>query len=137
VPALALSSLDGRPWRLADQRGRALVLNFWATWCGPCRDELPSLDRLARRLAQAPNGPRVLGVNYKESPDTIRRFLAGLPGVELPMLLDAQGTAMAAWTPRILPTTVLIDRSGRPLGSVVGEIDWDSAEAQALIAPLR
>ena len=133
APALALTDLDGRAWSLAALKGKPVLLNFWASWCEPCRAEMPSLERLAKRHQKA--GLVVLSVNYQEPPATIRRFLQTLP-ISLPILLDTEGDAASAWTPHVFPTTVLIDRSGRPSSSVIGELDWMGEAARALVSPL-
>jgi thiol-disulfide isomerase/thioredoxin len=133
APALALPDLDGKVWRLAALQRRVVLLNFWATWCEPCRAELPSLRALQDR--HAADGLLVLTVNYQESAATVRRFLASAPS-PLPVLLDADGQAAKAWTPRVFPTTVAIDRSGRPRHVVVGEADWDGDAAREWLRPL-
>ncbi len=134
TPPLELQDLDDRPWRLADQAGRVTVLNFWATWCEPCQAEMPSLQALAQRHA-ASGQLQVIGVNYQEGAMRVRRFVQR-HDLRFPILLDEQGTAARAWTSRIFPTTVLVDARGRPRLSVLGEFDWASAEAGALLAPL-
>ncbi|MEO6032059.1 MAG: TlpA disulfide reductase family protein [Burkholderiaceae bacterium] len=133
APPLELQGLEGKHWSLDRLRGQVLLLNFWATWCPPCRDEMPSLELLATRYENAGFG--VLAVNYREPPETIRRFLEVLP-FSLPILLDRDGRAAAAWTPRVFPTSVLIDRGGRPRVSVLGGFDWTGAPARALVEPL-
>jgi thiol-disulfide isomerase/thioredoxin len=133
VPALDLPQLDGSRWRLDTQVGRVVLANFWATWCAPCRDEMPSLVRLAEQRAAA--GLQVVGINYKESAATARRFLDGL-GLSLQVLLDSDGNAAKAWTPRIFPSTVVFDRRLRPVGTVVGEVDWMGEAAQRILAPV-
>jgi thiol-disulfide isomerase/thioredoxin len=133
TPALALNDLDGKAWTLESQRGHAVLLNFWASWCEPCRSEMPSLELLATRDEKA--GLVVLSVNYQEPLPTIKRFLDTLP-FSLPILLDRDGDAASTWTPRVFPTTVLIDRDGKPRNSVIGELDWMGADARALIEPL-
>lgn len=133
TPVLGLADLDGKTWTLQPLLGKVLVLNFWASWCEPCRTEMPSLELLATRHERA--GLVVLTVNYREALPAIRRFLELQP-VSLPILLDPDGDAAAAWTPRVFPTTVLIDRKGRPHLQVLGELDWLGAEARALVEPL-
>ncbi len=132
-PNLELAALDGSRWSLSRQRGQAVLLNFWATWCEPCREEMPSLQRVARRLAD--RGLRVVAVNYKEAAPAIQRFLQA-QGLDLPVLRDADGEAARQWTPRIFPSTVFIDRQGRPSGVLVGAIDWESEAARARIDTL-
>ena len=107
VPALELTDLDGKPWSLSALRGQVVVLNFWATWCEPCRAEMPSLELLAQRHER--DGLSVVAINYQEPLPAIRRFLDAQP-FTLPILLDRDGDATSAWTPRVFPSTVLIDR---------------------------
>lgn len=133
LPAIEALDLQGRPWRLAELRGRPVLLNFWASWCEPCRAEMPSLELLAAQHER--NGLTILAVNYKEPLPTIKRFLDALP-FSLPILLDRDGDATGEWTPRIFPTTVLIDRSGVPRQSVLGELEWNGPVARGLIEPL-
>jgi len=133
VPKLELSDLSGKPWRLADTRGQVVVMNFWATWCEPCRAEMPSLELLAQRHER--DDVTVVAINYQEPLPAIRRFLDAQP-VTLPILLDRDGAAANAWTPKVFPTTVLIDRKGQPRHVVLGELDWTSAAARDLVGPL-
>ncbi|HWI11777.1 MAG TPA: TlpA disulfide reductase family protein, partial [Burkholderiaceae bacterium] len=114
-------------------KGRPVLLNFWATWCEPCRAEMPSLELLATRHERA--GLAILAVNYQEPLPAIKRFLETLP-FSLTILLDRDGDAASAWTPRVFPTTVLIDRDGRARSSVIGELDWMGETARALVEPL-
>lgn len=133
TPSLELPQVDGPIWRLAQAAGHGVLLNFWASWCEPCRAELPSLQRLAQRFE--PAGLRVLAVNYKEHERTVLRFLEAQP-LELPVLRDADGEAAKAWGVRIFPTTVAVGRDGRAVFSVRGEVDWESPRAMAWIRPL-
>jgi thiol-disulfide isomerase/thioredoxin len=133
VPPLVLNDLNGTAWDLATLRNRVVLLNFWATWCEPCREEMPSLQALARR--HEGDALVVLMVNYRESEASIRRFLERTP-LALPVLLDRNGSAARDWTSRVFPTTVLVDRSGRPRQQVVGAIDWAGDEARQLLREL-
>ena len=126
LPALALTTLDGVPWTLSERAGQAVLLNFWASWCEPCRAEMPALQRLAER--QAAEGLQVRAVNFRESPDTVRRFMAR-EGMGLPVLLDADGSAAKSLGIGIFPTTVAIDRRGRIRFTVTGECAWDQEPA--------
>ena len=129
-PPLDVVDLAGRPWHLEAFAGRVVVLNFWATWCEPCRLEMPSLDAMAAR--RRGDGVVVAAVNYKEPADLVGRFV-DRSHFKSQVLLDSDGDATAAWTPRVFPSTVLIARNGVPAQVVVGELDWDGAEANALI----
>jgi thiol-disulfide isomerase/thioredoxin len=133
TPVLELTDLSGKAWSLASLKGRPVLLNFWASWCEPCRAEMPSLERLAAKHGRAKLV--VLTVNYQEPEATIRRFLESRP-VALPILLDPEGDAAGLWTPRVFPSTVLIDRTGAARSTVVGELDWAGPEAHVLIEPL-
>jgi thiol-disulfide isomerase/thioredoxin len=118
--------LDGEPWKLSEQAGQAVLLNFWASWCEPCQAEMPALQRLSARYSQA--GLQVLAVNFRESPDTVRRFVANT-GMGLPVLMDADGSAAKSLGIGVFPTTVVIDRRGRIRFTVTGECAWDQEPA--------
>lgn len=133
APDAPMTDLDGKVWSLADLKGRPVILNFWATWCEPCRAEMPSLELLAQR--HAGDGLVVLAVNFKESRSTVERFLK-TASLRLPIIVDATGAAASAWAVRVLPSTVLIDRRARPRGVVLGELNWADAVARSLVEPL-
>lgn len=132
APALPAADLQGRAWSLAALRGRAVLVNFWATWCGPCKEEMPTLQTLAElegeRLA-------VLAINSRERPATVRRYLAATQ-LKLPVLLDPQGEATRAWQVSAFPTTVLIDATGQPRQVVTGAVDWTGADAARWVQAL-
>ncbi|EHR71668.1 thiol-disulfide isomerase-like thioredoxin [Burkholderiales bacterium JOSHI_001] len=127
LPDLNLPLLGGGQFALKSQRGVPLLLNFWASWCEPCRDEMPSLELLAQR--HAADGLQVLAVNYQEAERTVRRFV-GDTGLSLPVALDLDGAATKAWTSRVFPSTVLVGRDGRPRLLVMGEADWSGPAAR-------
>jgi thiol-disulfide isomerase/thioredoxin len=133
TPAVELSGLEGPTWQLASARGSPVLLNFWATWCEPCRAEMPALQQLARD--HAAEGLQVVAVNYREPEAAVRRFLA-TTGLALPVLLDREGAAAKSFDVRIFPSTVGIDRSGRARFVVTGEFDWSSPLAARWIAEL-
>jgi thiol-disulfide isomerase/thioredoxin len=126
TPPLSLKDPDGRAHTLADYRGKVLLVNFWATWCEPCRDEMPSMRALRETLAGQPFD--VLVVNYGESPARVREFLQR-ERLDLAALLDPNRDAARAWRVRVLPGSFLIDPEGRVRYSVIGELDWTTEEA--------
>jgi thiol-disulfide isomerase/thioredoxin len=130
---LAGSDVTGRAVDLKAKRGRVLVVNFWATWCEPCRDEMPSLQRLADKLAGKPF--EVLAVNFGESPEKVAQFL-GKEKVTLPVMLDTQKESARAWGVGGLPMTFLVDARGRVRYSVFGERDWSEGASLALVEKL-
>jgi len=133
VPELELDDLEGKRWKLGAHAGKVVVVNFWATWCEPCRVEMPSLDAMA--LTLKPQGVVVCAINYKESAEVIRQFLQRMP-FKSTILLDPDGDATSDWTPRVFPTTVLIGRNGKPTSLVVGDLDWVGSVAKGLLEPL-
>jgi peroxiredoxin len=110
APDFTLRQIDGPNLRLAEQRGRVVMVNFWATWCGPCRVELPHLARLHEKYRGA--GFVLLGVNIDDDPNAAKA-LAGKLGLKFPVLLDAGKTVVATYDLNAMPATVLIDRDGR------------------------
>ncbi len=133
TPPLVLPAWEGPAWSLASARGQVVLLNFWASWCVPCRDEMPSLELLAER--HAADRLQVVAVNFRETDGAIQRFL-DQTALSLPILRDADGAAARAWQVRIFPTTVAIGRNGRAAFTAIGEVDWTGAAARAWVAPL-
>lgn len=133
TPPLVLPQWEGATWSLADARGKVVLLNFWASWCEPCRAEMPSLELLAER--HAADGVLVVAVNHRETDGAIRRFLAQTP-LTLPILRDSDGGAAKAYGVRIFPSTVAIARNGRAAFTVVGEVDWTGEHARRWMATL-
>ena len=133
VPSLEAVDLEGKTWRLADLRGRAVLLNFWASWCPPCRAEMPSLQDMA--AIYGPEKIVVLAINFKESAAQAAQFVKA-SGLNLSVLLDPAGDMARQWGARLFPTTVLIDADGKPRQRIRGEVDWTSQAAEQLIQPL-
>jgi len=133
LAALDLPDTTGKRWRAADLQGRAVLLNFWASWCEPCRAEMPSLQALAD--VYGPDKLLVLAINFKEPPARALRF-AQSTGVTLPVLLDTQGLLARQWGVKVFPTTLLVDARSRPKIRVQGEVDWTGQAAARLVAGL-
>jgi thiol-disulfide isomerase/thioredoxin len=133
VAGFALADSTGKTWRLADLGGRAVLLNFWASWCEPCRAEMPTLQQVADLYG--PDKLLVLAINFKEPAARALKFAAST-GLSLPILLDADGQAARRWGVKVFPTTLLVDRRGRPRQRVQGEVDWTGSAAEQLIAGL-
>ena len=134
APTLRLADLDGKVHDLADLKGKLVVVNFWATWCPPCRREMPSLERLKQRL-QA-HGLAVLAVDVGEDADTVFSFTGQLePAPAFPILLDRDSLTMQRWKVKGLPTTFVIDPQGRMIYRAVGGREFDNpAMIEALLA---
>ncbi|MBI4545952.1 MAG: TlpA family protein disulfide reductase [Gemmatimonadetes bacterium] len=143
APQFTAASLAGGAASLEDFEGRVVVLNFWATWCAPCRREMPALERLYQELQ--PQGLEVVAISVDAVPGQldglarpggdVRAFVAEL-GLSFPVLLDPQGEVERRYGVTGLPTTFVIDRTGRVHRKVLGPAEWDQAPWSDLIRNL-
>lgn len=133
APPFALPDLAGKTVQLKQFRGKLVLLNFFATWCGPCREEMPGMERLHRAHREA--GLVVAAVNFQESAKTVRPFVQELK-LSFPIVLDAEGAASREYGVRALPVTFLIGRDGNILWRAIGGRDWESAQARRYFAQL-
>jgi peroxiredoxin len=134
APDFSLSDLDGGTVRLSDFGGRVVVLNFWATWCGPCVKEMPTLQRLRERLGD--RGLEVLAVSVDiGDPKRVADFAEGY-GWRVPILLDPMSTVANAYAVRVMPTTYVIGPNGMIRGRSFGALQWDTPAAVALMESL-
>lgn len=119
-----LMDLDGKPYQLKFESGHAMVISFWATWCGPCVHELPSLNHFAQ--IEAKKGVRVVAIT-SESADTVRNFLAHNKNkfTSITFLLDPEWALGRRWDVNAFPTNLLIDKQGNLAGALVGGREWD------------
>jgi thiol-disulfide isomerase/thioredoxin len=135
VPEIVFFDGTGREVSLADFRGEVVVLNLWATWCAPCRREMPSLDRLHARFGG--NGLEVIALSLDRGDVAkVRDFYDELAISSLAVYHDPDGRAGRELGAPGLPTTILIDRDGREAGRLLGPAEWDSDEAIAVIEAL-
>ncbi|MEK7716129.1 MAG: TlpA disulfide reductase family protein [Pseudomonadota bacterium] len=127
APDFALKDADRKLHRLSEQRGKVVLVNFWATWCPPCRREMPSMQRAWKKL-QGRNF-EMYAVNVGEDEDTIFGFTFST-GVELtfPILLDRDALVIKAWPVIALPTSFVIDPQGRIVYRAVGGREWDDPQ---------
>lgn len=133
APSLSLRDLEGRTHSLAAYRGKVLLVNFWATWCEPCRQEMPSIQRLRDRLG--PKGLAVLAVNVDEPDARVRQFIK-TTGLDLTILMDPNKTVTRNWGVRYLPVSFIVGPDGRVRYRVVGDIDWDNETVVGTISQL-
>jgi thiol-disulfide isomerase/thioredoxin len=132
APAMDLTDLQGQRWTAERLKGRAVVLNFWATWCPPCKEELPSLQTLHELGG---GNPLVIGINVRETASRVRRYVEST-GLGFPVVLDPQAELAKRYGITAFPTTLLIGPDGQIRWRVVGEVDWAGAEAGRWIASL-
>ena len=133
APAIEFSDAAGASHTLADYRGKGVVLNLWATWCGPCVAEMPSLLALSR----AAQGFAVLPLSIDHGgAAVVGPWLAQHGASDLPVLLDSKQAAVAAFGARGVPTTFVIDRAGMLRGTLEGGADWSTPAAQAAVRAL-
>jgi thiol-disulfide isomerase/thioredoxin len=122
---LLLPDLDGHDRRLDEFRGKVVLVNFWASWCTPCIDEMPSLQRLVELMRDKPFA--VLGVNVNEGELRVKTMVQRL-GIGFPVLLDKDSAVFHRWAGTVLPTTYVLDREGvvRYVGR--GPLEWDAPD---------
>jgi thiol-disulfide isomerase/thioredoxin len=133
APDFMLESVSGKRVSLKEFRGKVVFLNFWATWCVPCRDEMPLMEALYREYKD--QGLAIVAVDFRENKATVRRFFDEL-GLSFDALLDVDGEVSEQYGAFSLPLTYFIDRDGRFVGKVVGIRPWDRADARAFIREL-
>ena len=132
VPDLRFADGNGRALSLADFRGRPVVLNIWATWCVPCRKEMPTLDRLQAAFGKSVLTVLPLSIDRQETA-VVRQFYRQLGLKALGVYVDPSGRAASEIGAIGIPTTLLIDRGGREVGRKIGPADWDSPKMIGLL----
>ena len=132
LPEVGFANEAGRPGRLADFQGKVVLLNIWATWCLPCREEMPTLDRLQAKLGGSDFEVVALSID-RAGPEAVQAFYAEIGIENLALRIDDSGRAAGTLGAVGLPTTILIDREGRDLGRLIGPSEWDKPEMVAFL----
>lgn len=126
IPDILFADGDARPMRLSSFRGRVVLLNLWASWCAPCRKEMPALDRLQASLGGTDFEVVALSIDRDGLP-RVKAFYRQTGIAQLPIYLDQSGQTMSDLGVAAIPTTLLIDRQGKEIGRKIGPAQWDSA----------
>ncbi len=126
APDFTLKDLNGKEVKLKDYRGKIVFLNFWATWCLPCRVEMPSMEKLYAQFKS--RNFTILAINLRENSRTVKDFQKEFK-LTFPILLDTDGSVGLEYAARAIPTTYLVDRKGYIIGAALGPRDWASKEA--------
>jgi len=134
APNFKLPDLDGKTHHLSDYKGRPVIINFWATWCPPCREELPSMNRGWAKIKS--EGIAMLAINIGEDEDTIFTFTGDYP-IDFSILLDESGEVINQWPIKGLPTTFVIDPEGRIVYRAIGGREWDADELLNQVRALK
>jgi thiol-disulfide isomerase/thioredoxin len=127
TPPLRLPDLQDQLWDLAQEQGRPVLVNFWATWCAPCRAEMQSFEALQAHFKAS--RLKVVTVNFKEGREPVQRFRES-QALSLAFVRDSYGEAARAWGVTRFPTTFVINPAGRAVIRIEGELDWGSAAVQ-------
>ena len=133
TPALELEDANGKPHRLAQYAGKVVLVNFWATWCAPCRDEMPSMEALRAQLHDRPFV--ILAVNVGEGPRATSAF-GDKMRLNFPLLVDRDTKTTRSWGARILPASFVLGPDGRIRYSHFGALDWSDPQVKAAIERL-
>jgi len=134
APDFTLKSESGKIFHLSDFRGQVVLINFWATWCPPCRREMPSMERMWQKLKG--KGVQVLAIDVGEDADTIFEFLGAYP-VNFPLLMDLDGSVVKKYPVTGLPTSYIIDPEGKVIYRTVGSREWDDPVLYDQLLQLR
>lgn len=133
TPKIEALDLQGKAWHTTELAGKVVVLNFWATWCAPCKDELPTLQTLHDI---SDHQTVVLTINVREPAARAARYMQST-GMTFPVISDAKGDLAKRWGVTVYPTTILIAPNGQARWRIVGDVDWSGAQANAWLADIR
>ncbi|MBU0908844.1 MAG: TlpA family protein disulfide reductase [Proteobacteria bacterium] len=130
APNFNLTDIQGQKWQLADLRGKLVFINFWATWCPPCQEELPSMEALNRAMDK--NRFQMLTILSNDNPD-LARMLAGRIGLSFPILIDPDSKGAARYGITGVPETFIIDSQGILREKIIGPRNWNSPAALQML----
>ena len=133
MAAFDLPDLKGQQHTLEDYRGQVVLVNFWASWCPPCIQEMPVLEKLKQKLDEQPF--EILAVNVGEAKYRVWKFVK-LINFGLQVILDTRKNTFNSWGLSVLPTSFLLDRKGNIRYRVIGDVEWDSEEVITLVEAL-
>jgi thiol-disulfide isomerase/thioredoxin len=128
-----INFMDKESIKLSGLKGKVVFLNFWATWCGPCRQEMPSMERLYQKFKD--KGFEIAAVNGGENPKDVGAFMK-TNKLNFPAALDKSGEIHTRYGVRAIPTTVIIDRNGMIIARITGTLNWDSPQIAAAFETL-
>ncbi len=131
APNFYLEDLKGEKWELKNLKGKVIFLNFWATWCGPCKEEMPSIESLHQQLKEKDFVFLTISADYKKE-EAVKEFIAK-HRYTFPVLIDQQSLAFNLYEVRMMPTTFIIDKKGRMIGRAIGPRDWKKPEVISII----
>ncbi len=134
APGFKMMDMDDLSHKLSDYKGKPVIINFWATWCPPCRAELPSMNRAWKKVKD--EGIEMLAINVSEDEDSIFIFTGEYP-IDFTVLLDESGAEIRHWPIRGLPTTFVLDPEGRIVYQAVGSREWDDDALLNKVRALR
>ena len=134
APDFKLLDADEKEHTLAEYKGKPVIVNFWATWCPPCRKEIPSMNRAWHKIKD--EGIAMIAINVGESADEVFAFTAEYP-IDFTVLLDNSGQVSSSWPIRGLPTTFILDTDGNLVYQAVGGREWDADEILDQVRALK
>ena len=124
-PQINLLDMNGNGHSLEDYRGNIVLVQFWATYCTPCRKEMPTMNQLIKKMADKPF--KIVTVNMAEDKADVAKFLDEVP-VDFPVLLDSDGSTLGQWKVFAAPANFILDKNGRIIFTLYGGIDWASED---------
>ncbi len=132
TPGLVLNDTQGESHKLSDYSDKIVLVQFWATYCTPCRKEMPSMNRLIEKMG---GKLEILAVNMGETPEEVNTFIQEV-GVDFPVLMDGNGQALREWKVFAAPSNFIMDKSGNIRYTLFGGVEWDDAEMVNFLSKL-